>query len=54
MANLLMAEKCRSAKFRVGPGGRYCACCDVPPRTNKKVRRSVKRSERNSWKKEVS
>lgn len=41
-------------KHDVGPGGRFCACCDNPPRMNKRVRRSVKRSERQSWQHDVT
>lgn len=38
----------------VGPGGRYCACCDHAPRMNKTVRRHVKRAERNAWRREIT
>ncbi|MEV4784017.1 hypothetical protein AB0K53_00935 [Streptomyces tuirus] len=33
------------------PGGRDCHCCGQPPgRSRKTVRRRVKRSERQQWK----
>lgn len=37
-----------------GPGGRDCTCCgDAPGKDRKNSRRYNKRSERQSWKKEV-
>lgn len=38
----------------VGPGGRDCSCCgQAPGKARKVAKRNAKRSERNSWKKEV-
>lgn len=37
-----------------GPGGRDCACCgDAPGKARRTARRNAKRSERNTWKKEL-
>ncbi len=34
-----------------GPGGRDCVCCgQAPGKDRKRAKRSVKRSERNAWK----
>lgn len=37
---------------RQGPGGRFCPCCDNPPKDNRKTRRSIRRTEKQNWKKE--
>jgi hypothetical protein len=38
-----------------GPGGRDCACCgQAPGKARKNARRTLKRSERNAWKREVA
>ncbi|MGC4925562.1 hypothetical protein [Streptomyces sp. DT117] len=37
-----------------GPGGRNCHCCGQAPGKDRKVaRRKVKRSERNTWKRNL-
>lgn len=39
----------------VGPGGRDCVCCGQAPGSSRaKARRTVKRRERQSWKREES
>ena len=37
-----------------GPGGRDCACCNVPAGKDRRLlRRVAKHSERNAWKKSL-
>ena len=46
---MLMSPRNRAhSKYEQGVGGRYCTCCDVPFTHNKATRRHVKRSERNT------
>lgn len=57
MAAMLMTAKSRGlnhGKYLQGPGGRYCVCCDPAPKWTRRVRRSVKRSERQGWKRDLS
>lgn len=37
----------------VGAGGRHCTCCYDAPKYWAKMRRTAKRRERQSWKKEL-
>ena len=39
-------------KHHQGPGGRYCPCCDHRPKDNAKIRRYIRRTNKQSWKKE--
>ena len=57
MATMLMTQKNRAArhgKHLQGPGGRYCLCCDEAPRHTARARRTIKRSERNAWKRDTT
>lgn len=48
-APMIMAPRNRAhTKFEVGFGGRYCACCDVPPKASRLARRYLKRAERHT------
>jgi hypothetical protein len=50
----LMA-KMLGATTPVGIGGKYCACCKVAPGRARTVeKRTTKRRERQSWRREVS
>lgn len=40
-------------KHHQGPGGRYCTCCDHPAKDNPKVRRYIRRTQKQAWKRET-
>ena len=43
------------ARAPMGPGGRRCVCCAPPPGPPRvAVRRTMKRAERNAWKRAVA
>lgn len=52
---MLMTQRARAnGKHAIGPGGSRCACCAEAPKNNRRVRRAVKRAERQDWKREVA
>jgi hypothetical protein len=47
-------DKMLGRKCPTGPGGRDCNCCGQAPGVARKVaKRNIKRSERNTWKKDI-
>ena len=55
MSSMLGTQKNRNGtrhKFYQEVGGRHCVCCDNPPKWNKRMRRYMRRIEKQNWKKE--
>lgn len=51
---MMTARNRANGTHEVGPGGRYCVCCDHAPRMNRAVRRHVKRAERQLVRREIT
>jgi len=52
---MMLSQRTRAnhGKYAQGCGGRNCVCCDHSPKYNKSVRRSMRRVEKQQWKKEL-
>lgn len=51
---MILSQRTRAnTRFAVGCGGSKCVCCAAPPKYNKQIRRSIRRIEKQNWKKEL-